>query len=80
ADPIPLRRLREPDPLRRHRHATHPLVPPLHRRRRADRGGHRGPRGAGRGGLLPLVRVGPCGGADRLPDRAASDRRGVPGL
>ena len=67
---LPLRRVRQSDPLRRVEHAANARVPPLQHRRRADRGGRRGARRADRGGDVPLVRR--IGRLDR-----AGARRGV---
>src|SRR5439155_2522989 len=53
---VPLLGVRQPHPLRCRRDETHPLVPPLQRERRADRGRRRGPRGGRRGGDVPMVR------------------------
>src|SRR5262249_14494635 len=58
ADPLPLRRLRQPHPLRRHLDAPVARLSPLLARRRADRRGLRGAVGGGRAGGLPLVRLG----------------------
>ncbi|MBM3693834.1 MAG: hypothetical protein FJW77_11185 [Actinobacteria bacterium] len=46
----------EPHPLRRRRHPPDAGLPPLQRRRRARGRGRDGPRRAGRGGRVPLVR------------------------
>ena len=56
--PVPLHRLRQPDPVRRDHHPSDPGVPPLLRRRRADRGGRGGP-GRGRGGGRSAAGAGP---------------------
>src|SRR5918996_1949654 len=73
-----LRRLRQPDPLRRGRHPAHDRLLALQPGRPAHRRGGAGPGRPGRGGPLPLVRVGRRRGG-RAGDRRADLGRAVSG-
>src|SRR5215211_3953063 len=73
-----LRRLRQPDPVRRGRHPAHDRLLALHGGRRAHRRGGARPGRRGRGGPLPLVRVEPRRGG-RAGDRRADRGRAVTG-